>query len=91
MAAHWDLARGNRLAREYDLAVDSTEPISTTHGVRRVFAIGRDAFLEIGGFDEDFFLYFEDADLCRRALKAGMAIRYVPQAVVTHIGGASSS
>ena len=53
--------------------------------------MGREAFLELGGFDEDFFLYFEDADLCRRALRAGMAIRYVPDAVVTHIGGGSSS
>jgi N-acetylglucosaminyl-diphospho-decaprenol L-rhamnosyltransferase len=85
------LARSNRLAREYDLALDATEPISTTMVSGAVCAVGRAAYVEIGGFDEDFFLYFEDADLCRRALKAGMAIRYVPQAVVPHIGGASSS
>ena len=54
------------------------------------FAIGREAFLELGGFDERYFMYFEDADLCRRAARAGMAIRYVPSAVVTHVGGASS-
>lgn len=53
-------------------------------------AIGRDAFWELGGFDERFFMYFEDADLCRRATAAGMPIRYVPSAVVIHIGGASS-
>jgi GT2 family glycosyltransferase len=85
------LVRSNRLAREYDLALDATEPISTTMVSGACFAIGREAFLELGGFDEDFFLYFEDADLCRRALKAGMAVRYVPAAVVPHIGGASSS
>jgi N-acetylglucosaminyl-diphospho-decaprenol L-rhamnosyltransferase len=84
------LVRGNRLAREYDLALDSTGPISTTMVSGAVCAMGRAAYSEIGGFDEDFFLYFEDADLCRRALRAGMAIRYLPQAVVTHIGGASS-
>jgi GT2 family glycosyltransferase len=55
------------------------------------FAIGREAFVELGGFDERFFLYFEDADLCRRALGAGMTISYVPNAVVPHIWGASSS
>jgi GT2 family glycosyltransferase len=55
------------------------------------FAIGRQAFEELRGFDERFFMYFEDADLCRRASAAGMPIRYVPDAVVTHIGGASSS
>jgi GT2 family glycosyltransferase len=85
------LVRRNRLAREYDSAVDSTEPISTNMVSGAVTAIGRDAFLEIGGFDEDFFLYFEDADLCRRVLRAGMPIRYLPQAVVKHIGGGSSA
>jgi N-acetylglucosaminyl-diphospho-decaprenol L-rhamnosyltransferase len=92
--ASWPLigsvVRSNRLAREYDLALDSTEPVSTTMVSGACFAVGREAFLELGGFDEDFFLYFEDADLCRRALKAGLAIRYVPQALVPHIGGASS-
>lgn len=55
------------------------------------FAVGREAFLELGGFDEQFFLYFEDIDLCRRARAAGFAIRYLPEAVVPHIGGASSA
>jgi GT2 family glycosyltransferase len=85
------LVRRNRLAREYASAEESTEPISTSMVSGAVCAIGREAFLEIGGFDEDFFLYFEDADLCRRVLRAGMPIRYLPQAVVTHIGGGSSS
>jgi N-acetylglucosaminyl-diphospho-decaprenol L-rhamnosyltransferase len=85
------LARGNRLAREYDLALGSTEPISTTMVSGAVCAMGRDAFNEIGGFDQRFFLYFEDADLCRRALRTGMQIRYMPAAVVRHIGGASST
>ncbi|MEP6469863.1 MAG: glycosyltransferase family 2 protein [Chloroflexota bacterium] len=94
LVAGWPLAgslvRSSRLAREYDQAIDSTEPVDTTMVSGSVCAMGRAAYEEIGGFDEDFFLYFEDADLCRRALKAGMAIRYVPQAVVPHIGGASS-
>jgi N-acetylglucosaminyl-diphospho-decaprenol L-rhamnosyltransferase len=80
-----------RMSQEFHSAESATETIDTTMVSGACFAIGRDAFREIGGFDEDFFLYFEDADLCRRALKAGMAIRYVPQAVVPHIGGASSS
>jgi N-acetylglucosaminyl-diphospho-decaprenol L-rhamnosyltransferase len=36
-------------------------------------------------------MYFEDADLCRRAAAAGIPVRYVPSAVVEHIGGASTS
>jgi GT2 family glycosyltransferase len=40
--------------------------------------------------DEGFFLYYEDADLCLRIRKAGWKIVYVPEAVITHIGGTSS-
>jgi GT2 family glycosyltransferase len=35
-------------------------------------------------FDEKFFMYFEDTDLCRRAKKAGWKVVYHPQAVVIH-------
>ncbi len=55
------------------------------------FAIGAAAFEEIGGFDERYFMYFEDADLCRRATAAGWPIRYLPDVVVDHVGGASSA
>jgi N-acetylglucosaminyl-diphospho-decaprenol L-rhamnosyltransferase len=52
--------------------------------------VRRDAFEEIGGFDERFFLYCEDADLCRRLWDAGHAVRFEPGAEVGHVGGASS-
>lgn len=81
----------SRLARDYASAVTASGPIETDMVSGACFAIGREAFDELGGFDERFFMYFEDADLCRRAAVAGMPIRYVPDAVVTHIGGASSS
>ncbi|MEA3322779.1 MAG: glycosyltransferase family 2 protein [Patescibacteria group bacterium] len=45
---------------------------------------------ELGGFDEDFFLYFEDVDLCKRAINCGGKIQYIPQYFLTHINGASS-
>jgi hypothetical protein len=44
----------------------------------------------VGGFDETFFLYFEETDLCRRAARAGWATHYVPQSVVAHEGSAST-
>jgi N-acetylglucosaminyl-diphospho-decaprenol L-rhamnosyltransferase len=53
--------------------------------------VQRDVFEAIGGFDERFFLYCEDADLCRRVRNAGYAVRFVPAAEVSHVGGASSS
>jgi len=45
---------------------------------------------EIGLFDETFFLYFEETDLCRRALSAGHQVHFVPESRVAHIGSAST-
>jgi GT2 family glycosyltransferase len=50
----------------------------------------RDAFDAIAGMDEGFFLYWEDADFCRRLGEAGWRTVYLPGAAVTHIGGRSS-
>ncbi len=46
----------------------------------------RDAFLKVGGFDEDFFSYFEDVDLGFRLRLHGYLALYVPSAVVHHVG-----
>jgi len=43
----------------------------------------------LGGFDERFFIYGEDADLCLRVRKAGFQIGYIDDAVVVHWGGRS--
>ncbi|MDQ2089351.1 glycosyltransferase [Marimonas arenosa] len=45
---------------------------------------------EIGLFDETFFLYFEETDLCRRAKVAGWPTHYVRNSEVTHIGSVST-
>ena len=52
--------------------------------------VRRDAFLAAGGFDERFFLYWEDADLCRRLRNRGFHVRYVPGATAVHKVGQSS-
>jgi N-acetylglucosaminyl-diphospho-decaprenol L-rhamnosyltransferase len=44
----------------------------------------------LGGFDESFFMYCEDTDLCRRLWEAGLKLTYVPEAVARHTGGAST-
>lgn len=49
----------------------------------------RQAFLDVGGFDEDFFSYHEDVDLGFRLRLQGFRCLYVPEAVVHHIGSAS--
>lgn len=50
----------------------------------------RDALDAVGGFDERFFLYWEDADLCRRLRARGYHVRYVPGAAANHRVGQSS-
>lgn len=84
------VVRRSRLASEYASAATATHAMDTNMVSGACFAVGREAFWELGGFDERFFMYFEDADLCRRARAAGMPIRFVPRAVVGHIVGASS-
>lgn len=50
----------------------------------------REDFLRVGGFDEDYFSYFEDVDLSFRLRLAGGRCLYVPNAVVHHVGSAST-
>lgn len=48
------------------------------------------ALREVGGFDERFFLYVEDADLCRRLHDRGWRVLYDPSVHVVHAGGGSA-
>jgi GT2 family glycosyltransferase len=50
----------------------------------------REALANVNGFDERYFLYWEDADLCRRLRDAGYHVRYVPGATAIHRIGHSS-
>ena len=47
------------------------------------------AIRETGGFDREFFLYYEDDDMCLNLRRHGWKLMLVPAAVVTHIGGGS--
>ncbi len=52
--------------------------------------VRRSALELLGGLDEGFFLYCEDLDLCRRLRDEGYELRFVPEAVCVHAGGASA-
>lgn len=53
--------------------------------------IKRTLFNDIGGFDEKFFMYFEDKDLCKRVKDIGCQILYFPEVEVVHLMGKSSN
>jgi N-acetylglucosaminyl-diphospho-decaprenol L-rhamnosyltransferase len=53
--------------------------------------VRREAFEAVGGFDDRFFMYMEDVDLCRRLRARGWAIAYEPGAIVEHVMGHSQS
>jgi N-acetylglucosaminyl-diphospho-decaprenol L-rhamnosyltransferase len=52
--------------------------------------IRRDVFEQIGGFDESFFMYFEDKDICKRVHEAGFKVIYYPETSLIHLLGGSS-
>jgi GT2 family glycosyltransferase len=51
--------------------------------------VRRSVFDSLGGFDEDYFMYFEDADFCTRVRKAEYKVVYFPETSLIHIGGKS--
>jgi GT2 family glycosyltransferase len=50
----------------------------------------RDVYRSLGGFDDAFFFYNEDLDLCKRIQKAGYSLCFLPNAEVVHLGGQST-
>lgn len=50
----------------------------------------RDLLNRLGGFDEQFFYYYEDMDLCHRIWDAGHPIIFTPEVTITHLGGQST-
>ena len=51
--------------------------------------VRRTVFEEVGGFDERYFMYFDDVDLCARISSTGHEIHYIPDVRVEHMGGGS--
>jgi hypothetical protein len=57
--------------------------------VGAAFLIRKSLFDQLGGFDETFFMYFEESDLCQRARELGWKVLYTPEVSVIHIRGYS--
>jgi GT2 family glycosyltransferase len=78
--------RRNLVARE-----DRRDPIEVDWVSGACMMIRREAFEAVGGMDEQFFLYWEDADLCFRLRRAGWLTVYHPAIGITHLTGRSSA
>jgi len=83
----------NRFTRRYqrselDSAGDGSLNVDWVSGA--CFLVRREAFEQVGGFDESYFMYLEDVDLCWRLGRAGWRAAYAPAASVVHIQGRST-
>jgi N-acetylglucosaminyl-diphospho-decaprenol L-rhamnosyltransferase len=82
------VTRRNLPARDLVASGIESAPVDWVMGAAML--IRRAVFDAAGGFDEGYFLYWEDADLCRRLWQRGWSTRFVPGARVTHDGGVSA-
>lgn len=85
----------NTISDHYPRQKQSTKDFSDLPGkwacvLGASMVIRRDAFEKVNGFDEDYFLYSEETDLCLRLRQAGYQIGYLDDVTVCHIGGASA-
>lgn len=82
----------SRLLSSYDtnlkLVNDRTNPEWTSFAC---VMIRRNVFASTGMLDEEFFMYFEDVDFCRRVRNAGWGVINDPDGKVVHLGGGSST
>jgi GT2 family glycosyltransferase len=89
-ARSWDAeqSRRRRLPRRRDAEPWPEGPVCVEHASGACLLLRRADGLR---FDEGFFLYYEDDDLCAEARARGRSVVLVPAAVVRHAGGASSA
>lgn len=81
----------SRMLSRYRVAMEIPErarPVDWTAGASLM--IRRRMLDKIGHFDEGYFLYYEEADLCLRARRRGWQTHYVPRSDVTHLGSVST-
>ena len=82
------VARRNLRASALSGAEGTSQQVDWVSGA--CMLIRREALIAVDGFDEDYFLYWEDADVCRRLRKAGWETRYFREASAIHDVGQSS-
>jgi N-acetylglucosaminyl-diphospho-decaprenol L-rhamnosyltransferase len=86
-------APDNRFTRSYqqtDLGDAGHRPQTVDWVSGACFLVRRSAFEQVGGFDESYFMYAEDVDLCWRLGRSGWRVSYATGAEVTHLQGVST-
>ncbi|HLM33479.1 MAG TPA: glycosyltransferase, partial [Gaiellaceae bacterium] len=83
------LVRARRYPAEFRRVPPGGGPVDWVSGA--CMLVRRSAFDSVGGFDEGYWMYWEDADLCRRLVDKGWQVHFEPAAVVHHATGASGT
>lgn len=83
--------RWSRAYKRYDVDQDRTRAADVDWVSGSCFLARRRAFEAVRGFDESFFMYCEDVDLCWRMGRAGWRVGFEPAARVVHIGAVSTN
>ncbi|MBI4039721.1 glycosyltransferase family 2 protein [Candidatus Daviesbacteria bacterium] len=74
----------------YDFYLPGGAAVSVESVTGAAMLIHRNIFEKVGGFDERYFMYFEDLELCRQVISLGYKIYYLPQLTIVHHKGASA-
>jgi N-acetylglucosaminyl-diphospho-decaprenol L-rhamnosyltransferase len=69
---------------------DASRPFQVDHPLGAAMMIRAETLAQVGGFDERFFMYCEEIDLCRRIKSIGWEIYCLPQAEIVHLVGQST-
>ncbi len=72
---------------QFDIAGDTIVTQEWVTGAAMM--VRKEVFEHVNGFDEGYFMYFEDIDLCRKISKSGWKIGYCPSVQIVHLGGKS--
>lgn len=82
----------NPFTRRYNPGTPEGDAVTPADWVSgSCFLARREALEELGGFDESYFMYLEDTDLCWRAHSGGWGVGFAGTASVTHVQGVSSA
>ncbi len=82
---------GTKIFGQYNLTYLNPEEVHEVDAIGGSFMfIPRKVFVEVGGFDEDYFMYGEDIDICYKIKKAGYKVYYTPQTTAIHFKGEST-